>query len=779
MPDQEEDPRPVQFRKISAFFNGAKEGRLDFVRDYLYWNPEAIRASTPAGTTAVHFAINEGRFETALLLLSTANVDPLAVDEDGDGPFHHAVHGKHPNLMPLIASKGGDVNAQNRAGQSSLHLAVSYRDAASVDMLLRISGILPNLRDSSGRTALHQAVTRLSPCSSPQNNETVNSPEEELRLLQQLLAHEGCDPRARDARGATPLHAAIIANNLEAVKRLLRKWPDLAMVLDGFGRSSLHLAIELNREHIALAIIDEFCADVSVPFSAGLNGVGSGSASLCPTGSSSLVMAVTAEMPYLVERLVENGATMRYQTPGEDAGDSALHRCFQRLLAPGTVTPETLLEARARICSVDMDMAQLLEATAGNRPTAIAAFLLLHGAPYFGLSNSQGRSPADLARNYPALEVLVEHCHECYQRTTTTREPGDPQIVDSSAVALTNFRRINNILASSSTSMSCNAGHATQTIVSGGSNHQLDSVNGNNISNNISNTVSSNNSTTMPVTSINISFHPCSHRAAVPTRGATHAERLAQVETLTHCCVCKQPVDAVFQLDRSSDLAESSATLGVVPGFLARTAGVCTGSGTTLVSTIAATSNNSILACPSLASRRIQNQRISFDYGSARPMRSSSYYRNDFETRDAGRPRSTASVLPAMPVQGPQNQIESLSPSSLATRSLMVQSGFGCSHRTTDTVPSSSTFHSRQTSQSAVVSLPTTPATSTYPAGPHQASLSEDDRTCNICMEKRKDAAFFCGHTACETCARQIVATSNRCHMCQQTIMGVICPVYL
>ena len=43
----------------------------------------------------------------------------------------------------------------------------------------------------------------------------------------------------------------------------------------------------------------------------------------------------------------------------------------------------------------------------------------------------------------------------------------------------------------------------------------------------------------------------------------------------------------------------------------------------------------------------------------------------------------------------------------------------------------------------------------------------EDERAlCNICMERRLDTAFLCGHQACSLCAERI----NQCHMCMQPI---------
>lgn len=42
----------------------------------------------------------------------------------------------------------------------------------------------------------------------------------------------------------------------------------------------------------------------------------------------------------------------------------------------------------------------------------------------------------------------------------------------------------------------------------------------------------------------------------------------------------------------------------------------------------------------------------------------------------------------------------------------------------------------------------------------------EEANLCSICMERRRNVAFLCGHGACENCA----APLKTCHMCRQTI---------
>lgn len=42
----------------------------------------------------------------------------------------------------------------------------------------------------------------------------------------------------------------------------------------------------------------------------------------------------------------------------------------------------------------------------------------------------------------------------------------------------------------------------------------------------------------------------------------------------------------------------------------------------------------------------------------------------------------------------------------------------------------------------------------------------EEASMCSICMERKRNIVFLCGHSACEHCA----APLKTCHMCRQTI---------
>jgi len=42
----------------------------------------------------------------------------------------------------------------------------------------------------------------------------------------------------------------------------------------------------------------------------------------------------------------------------------------------------------------------------------------------------------------------------------------------------------------------------------------------------------------------------------------------------------------------------------------------------------------------------------------------------------------------------------------------------------------------------------------------------EDGQSCSICMERSRNVAFLCGHTACSNCAQPL----KTCHICRKPI---------
>lgn len=48
--------------------------------------------------------------------------------------------------------------------------------------------------------------------------------------------------------------------------------------------------------------------------------------------------------------------------------------------------------------------------------------------------------------------------------------------------------------------------------------------------------------------------------------------------------------------------------------------------------------------------------------------------------------------------------------------------------------------------------------------------VMEEDKQCQICMERDKNMVFLCGHGACKECSERL----RSCHVCRESIQNKI-----
>ena len=146
-------------------------------------------------------------------------------------PVHTALSFHQMEILEILLQYGGDPNAPSRHyGQTALHQAARQNNMAAVTMLLKYGADL-HATDNSGRLPIHCAAGSLT--ARTRNNVDV------LRHLAEIGRPE--DVRAKDASGNTPLHFAVKAECLEAVKYLLERGADMNAAND-VGKTPRDLA---------------------------------------------------------------------------------------------------------------------------------------------------------------------------------------------------------------------------------------------------------------------------------------------------------------------------------------------------------------------------------------------------------------------------------------------------------------------------------------------------------------------------------------------------------
>jgi ankyrin repeat protein len=135
-------------------FESAAAGDLISLRQNLDAEPEAIRAYSNDGWTALHLAAAFATPKTVSLLLeSGAAVDAVSKNAQANQPLHATVAlSRNPETIQLLLAAGADPNARQTAGYTALFsaAAANRRDLAE---LLIAHGAEPSLSNDFGQTA--------------------------------------------------------------------------------------------------------------------------------------------------------------------------------------------------------------------------------------------------------------------------------------------------------------------------------------------------------------------------------------------------------------------------------------------------------------------------------------------------------------------------------------------------------------------------------------------------------------------------------------------------
>jgi ankyrin repeat protein len=191
------------------------------------------------GKTPLFLAVDENKPAYIPLLISH-KADIFAADNEGRTPFEKVL-AENTALLPLFITPA-TVLQSDGAGNTILHITVAY--GASVDVVTSIldTGSPVDVRNKAGDTSLAIAVRR--------NDQPTGT----------LLLSRNADIFAANAKGESPLYAAFFSPD-----RKLRAWaltPQTLAARDGLGNTALHYAAQWQLDaHIPYMV--ELGADIT------------------------------------------------------------------------------------------------------------------------------------------------------------------------------------------------------------------------------------------------------------------------------------------------------------------------------------------------------------------------------------------------------------------------------------------------------------------------------------------------------------------------------------
>ncbi|MDR1956254.1 MAG: ankyrin repeat domain-containing protein [Treponema sp.] len=314
--------------------------------------PETLKAKDGLGNTILHYAA-QWKLDQYIPLIVERGGNPEAANATGETPLFAAVKIDSPSTIRVLKSKGALITSRDLLGNSALHAAVRWNAPKAAEELIA-SGIDINAHALNGKTPLHDAV-RLG-----------------IVPIETILLTRKADMEVRDAEGNTPLMEAALAGGPSAtVERLANKGAD-PFTRNDRGDTPCHIAVITEQEELVKLLL-RLGASIHAKNSKGMT----------PFRNALL------SSPKMVSLLLTKD---RIAVPDDD-GFSPLHIAI-RDKAPTSIM-QLILDQGGRVSSVDAEGRTPLRLTVDQNAWEQAQLLIEKGSNIFSTA-ADGKTPAQI-----------------------------------------------------------------------------------------------------------------------------------------------------------------------------------------------------------------------------------------------------------------------------------------------------------------------------------------------------------------------------------------------
>lgn len=290
------------------------------------------------GKTALQVAAHQGHVHIVKYLLALgANVN--VVDKEGDSTLHYAAFGNQPEIMRILLQNNADINVLNASHCSALHISAHKKPPHCVKVLLEF-GADVNIQDSYGDTALHDAIGK-----------------ENTEVVELLCNAPNLNLTVRNHRGFNCLHHASLKGNVTAAKKILQMARQLVDVKKDDGFAALHLAALNGHTKVVETLIRDGQADIDIRNN---------------RRQTPFLLAVSQGHCSVIEKLIDLGCDILAK---DEDGDNAMHLC---VIKKANLVQEICQNESPKIYEIHQSLSNVTE---NKLMYAILCFLGREGCP--------------------------------------------------------------------------------------------------------------------------------------------------------------------------------------------------------------------------------------------------------------------------------------------------------------------------------------------------------------------------------------------------------------